>query len=80
MLSYTERNELRQRFLSDTEVNLDGLLRLTDQTVSEKLETEWKSRVNNLKEELEKTDASDQKILLDLINKILLLESLEANG
>ena len=83
MLSYQERNELRQRFLADTEVNLDGLLRLTDQTVSQKLENEWKTRVDKLKEELDKVKeapTTDPKILMELINKILLLENSEFNG
>ena len=72
-LTSNERDQLRQRFLNDVEVNLDRLIVLTEQTLAKKFEEEIKKvkyKISNLIKEI-----NTNKEIEDLIDKTLLSDN-----
>ena len=75
-LTPQERDILRQRCLNDTDVNLDRLIVLTEQTMAKKFEEEIKKTKDKILSLVQ--DANASKEILDLIDKTLLSDSKNA--
>ena len=68
-LSRQERDQLRQRFLNDVEVNLDKLIILVEKTLSKKYDVsikELKNQISNLTQ-----DENKKKEIRELFNLTL---------
>lgn len=72
-LTPQERDVLRQRCLNDTDVNLDRLIVLTEQTMAKKFEEEIKRAKDKILSMVQ--DANVSKEIGDLIDKSLLSDS-----
>ena len=72
-LTPQERDVLRQRCLNDTDVNLDRLIVLTEQTMAKKFEEEIKRAKDKILSMVQ--DANASKEIGDLIDKSLLSDS-----
>ena len=69
-LTSQERDELRQRFLTDAEINLDKLIVLTEQNLAKKYDEEIKKVKDQISNFIKDSDIN--KEIEDLINKNLL--------
>lgn len=72
-LTPQERDELRQRCLNDSEVNLDRLIVLTEQRLAKKFEEEIKRAKDKILSMVQ--DANASKEIGDLIDRTLLSDS-----
>ncbi len=72
-LTPQERDVLRQRCLNDTDVNLDRLIVLTEQTMAKKFEEEIKRAKDKILGMVQ--DANAGREIGDLIDKTLLSDS-----